>query len=166
MKRAELSWRPVAAEDVPLICRFPESAEELSYMFPKAAFPLAPEELRAAIDARGDSTVVLANGAPAGFANFYATGESCAIGNVIVDPKIRGQGVATFLIETMIGIAVEKHKARNVVLVCFHRNVVGLLLHTKLGFRPYAIEERTQQSGARTAIIRMTLSMEDWLAHR
>ena len=126
-------------------------------MFRDPAFPLRPEVLRNSIHEREASTVVLLNGAVAGFANFYdcKPGDRCSIGNVIVDPAQRGKGAARFLIEAMIGIAAEQYRAKTVSLVCFNRNVGGLLLYTKLGFAPYSVEERTNPDGARVAAIRM-----------
>ncbi len=152
-----LSSRPVEPTDIASICSFPASLEEVSFMFPGAGFPLRPEILRDAIRDRHASTVVLSDGAVAGFANFYdcKTGDSCSIGNVIVDPAQRGKGVARYLIETMLGVASNAYQAKQVQLVCFNRNVGGLLLYAKLGFAPFAIEERSNHLGERVAAIRM-----------
>jgi ribosomal protein S18 acetylase RimI-like enzyme len=160
MTHITLTSRPVEFSDIPAICGFPASLEELSFMFRNPAFPLTPAALQASINERRDSTVILVNDLVAGFANFYGCtpGESCSIGNVIVDPAQRGNGVAKFLIEAMIGIAIEKHRARSIKLVCFNSNVAGLLLYTKLGFKPCAIEERADPAGNRIAAIRMSLS--------
>ena len=130
-------------------------------MFGNPEFPLAPEALRASIATRQDSTVVLADDEVSGFGNLYAVepGESCTIGNVVIDPARRRQGVARFLIETLIAIAAKKHGARSVRLVCFNRNIGGLLLYTKLGFVPYAIEARIGPDGAPAAAIRMTCTV-------
>ncbi len=134
-------------------------------MFRNPTFPLTPEALSNSIRGREESTVVLTGETVAGFANFYGCipGESCSIGNVIVDPAQRGKGVAKFLIETMIEIAVEKYRARAIKLVCFNHNTIGLLLYTKLGFKPFAIEERADPNGKRIAAIRMVLSAEAWV---
>ncbi len=66
-----LSHRGVHADDVARICSFPQSAEELYFLFPKATYPLTPEQLRRAIEQRFDSTVVLLDDQVCGFANFY-----------------------------------------------------------------------------------------------
>ncbi len=42
----------------------------------------------------------------------------------------------------MLRIARDKHQAAQVTLSCFNDNVAGLLLYPKLGFVPFAIEER------------------------
>jgi ribosomal protein S18 acetylase RimI-like enzyme len=154
-----LTHRPVQKEDVYFLCQFPQSAEELFFLFPKATYPLTPEQLQDAIDQRFDSTVVLWEGLPAGFANFYICkpGEECHIGNVIVDPQVRGVGIGKYLIQTMIDTAFKKHKVREVHISCFHRNVAGLLLYAKLGFKAFAIEERTDYEGQRVALIKLKM---------
>ena len=154
-----MAHRPVQAADLSVICQFPQSAEELFFLYPKAGFPLTPDQLQQAIDQRFDSTVVLWDGKPAGFANFYICkpGEECHIGNVIVNPRVRGKGVGRYLIETMIGIAFEKYTVREVHISCFHNNIAGLLLYTQLGFQPFAIEERQDHHGQRAALIKMMM---------
>lgn len=163
MSDPTLSHRPLRDEDIPAICGFPASLEEVSFMFRNPTYPLQPDRLRTALREREASTVVLVDGSVAGLANFYdcKRGERCSIGNVIVDPKRRGIGVARYLIETMSDIAARDYHARHVTLVCFNRNVGGLLLYTKLGFEPYAIEAREDLAGKRIAAIRMRLSLED-----
>lgn len=153
----QLSHRPVEEKDIPLICAFPQSAEELFFLFPKASFPLTPGQLRDAITQRSDSTVVEGGGQVLGFANFYRweTGGSCAIGNVIVSPEARGRGVGCYLIERMMALAGSLYRASEVTVSCFNHNVAGLLFYPKLGFQPYAVEERQDRMGQRLALIHM-----------
>ena len=154
-----LIHRPVDEKDIPVICGFPQSEGELFFLFPKAAFPLAPSQLQDAIAQRSDSTVVELGGEVVAFANFYRweAGGCCSIGNVIVSPAARGRGVGHYLIEKMIGLAFSKHQAAEVTVSCFNQNVAGLLLYPKLGFQPYAIEERQDKKGNRVALIHMRL---------
>lgn len=154
-----LTHRPVSADDVPTICTFPQTRQELFFMFPKAQYPLTEEQLHASIAQRSDSTVIEADGVIVGFANFYTFEQAglCAIGNVIVSPNARGKGVARYLVETMIGFAFERHQAREVELSCFNENTAGLLLYPKLGFEPYGIEERLSPDGRRVALINFRL---------
>lgn len=163
-----LTHREVRPDDVPLVCSFPQSAEELYFLFPKASWPLTPEQLERAIDARFDSTVVLDHGAVAGFANFYLRepGGACAIGNVVVAPAARGKGVGRFLIETMIGKALRDHRAAEIRISCFNENVAGLLLYAKLGFVPHRVEQRADPRGDRVALIHMRLGEAAMTAHR
>lgn len=154
-----LIHRPVTEKDIQLICGFPQSEDELFFLFPKATFPLATSQMQDAIAQRSDSTVIELGGKVVAFANFYRweTGGSCSIGNVIVSPAVRGSGVGTYLIEQMVGLAFSKHQAAEVTVSCFNQNVAGLLLYPKLGFQPYAIEERQDKKGNRVALIHMRL---------
>jgi ribosomal protein S18 acetylase RimI-like enzyme len=152
-----LSYRPVEEQDIPRICSFPRSEEELFFFFPAATWPLTHEQLRNSIAQRSDSTVIEQDGQVVGFANFYhwATEGTCTIGNVIIDPEARAGGIGGHLIRHMIGIAVSKHRAAEVTLSCFNQNVAGLLFYPKLGFTPYAIDERKNKQGERVALIHM-----------
>lgn len=156
-----LSHRSVAEKDIRIICSFPQSADELFFFFPKADYPLTSSQLQDAIAQRSDSTVVELDGEVAAFANFYRweAGGCCSIGNVIVSPKARGKGVGRYLIKQMIDLALSKYRAAEVTISCFEQNVVGLLLYLKLGFQPYAVEERRDKKGNRVALIHMRLSL-------
>lgn len=154
-----LTHRPVDEKDIQVICSFPQSEDELFFLFPKAAFPLSPSQLQDSIAQRSDSTVVELGGKVVAFANFYRweAGGNCSIGNVIVSPAARGSGVGSYLIAQMVGLAFSKHQASEVTVSCFNQNVAGLLLYPKLGFQPYAIEERQDKKGNRVALIHMRL---------
>lgn len=150
-----LTCRPVQSDDILKICAFPQDADELFFMFPKAAYPLTPEQLQAAIAERADSSVAVLDGEVAGFANFYRweTGGVCAIGNVVIAPAVRARGVGRYLINHMLKLAFRKYAAGEVTISCFNRNVAGLLLYTRLGFKPVSIEERRDKHGNRVALI-------------
>lgn len=152
-----LTHRPAEEEDIQGICSFPQREDELFFWFPKAIFPLAPSQLQEAIAQRSNSTVVELGGKVVAFANFYRweAGGCCSIGNVIVSLEARGRGIGHYLIEQMIGLAFSKHQATEVTISCFSQNVAGLLLYPKLGFQPYAVEERQDKKGNRVALIHM-----------
>lgn len=154
-----LAHRPVTEKDIQLICGFPQSEDELFFLFPKAEFPMAPSQLKGAITQRSDSTVVELDGKVVAFANFYRweAGGCCSIGNVIVSPVARGRGVGRYLIERMIDLAFSRYQAAEVTVSCFNQNVAGLLVYQKLGFQPYAVEERKDKKGNRVALIHMRL---------
>ncbi len=154
-----LTHRPVDEKDIQVVCGFPQSEDELFFLFPKAAFPLTPSQLLNAIAQRSNSTVVELGGEVVAFANFYRWefGGCCSIGNVIVSPSVRGRGVGQYLIRHMVDLAFTKHQAVEVTVSCFNQNVVGLLLYTKLGFQPYATEERKDKKGNRVVLIYMRL---------
>lgn len=152
--------RAVQPQDIARICSFARTEEEQFFFFPAATWPLTEEQLQASVDKRSDSTVIELDGVVVGFANFYKWEQagSCTIGNVIVDPAIRGKGIGVQLIEQMINIARTRHQASEVTLSCFNSNVAGLLLYPKLGFVPYAIEERQDKQGRRLALIHLRLA--------
>ncbi|MCW8275247.1 GNAT family N-acetyltransferase [Pseudomonas sp. PCH199] len=152
--------RLVKADDIKSICSFPLNAQELFYMFPKAQYPLTETQLSNAIAQRFDSTVVETGNSVVGFANFYRaeTGGVCCIGNVIAAQEARGKGVATFIVETKTALAFDRYDATEVRISCFNENTAGLLLYPKLGFLPFAVEERISQDSRRSALIHMTRS--------
>lgn len=154
-----LTHRPAGKHDLPLVCSFPTSAEELFYLFPRASFPLTPEQLMAAVEERRDSTIVVSDEQPVAFANFYRweRGGACVLGNVIVAPHMRGRGVGRYLIDAMLDLAFVSHEADDVLVSCFNRNTGGLLFYSRLGFRPFLIEPRVDYLGREAALIHLRL---------
>lgn len=154
-----LTHRPVAESDLQVVCAFPRNEDELFFAYPKATYPLTPPQLLEAVQQRSDSTVVEDDGSVVAFANFYRweTQGCCSIGNVIVSPAARGRGVGRYLVERMIDLAFNKYWAAEVTVSCFNRNVAGLLLYPRLGFQPYAVEERRDKRERRVALIHMRL---------
>ena len=155
MPSRSLSHRPATADDLPEVVAFPQSAEELFFCYPKVAWPLDVEQLAAAMAERRDSTVALLNGRVAGFANFYQwqQGDSCALGNLMIAPWARGQGVARYLVTTMEQLAREQHQATRMRVSCFNANSAGLLLYPALGYALSGLVERRDPHGARVALL-------------
>ncbi|MGM0642388.1 MAG: GNAT family N-acetyltransferase [Thermodesulfobacteriota bacterium] len=150
--------REVTQDDIPEICKLSETREELFYCFPRAAFPLSESEVRQVIENRSDSTVVEDAGRFVAFANFYRWGDRlCSIGNVVVASDARGSGVGSYLINHMLTLGFEKHRAEAVSVSCFNRNAAGLFFYPKLGFRPYDIEQRVDYNGDRVALIHLKI---------
>lgn len=148
--------REITEDDISEICKLPKTREELFYCFPRAAFPLSEDEVRQGIETRSDSTVVEVAGRVVAFANFYRWEEgACSIGNVVVASEARGTGVGSYLINHMLTLGFERHRARMVSVSCFNRNVAGLLFYPKLGFRPYDVEQRVDYNGDRVALIHL-----------
>lgn len=131
--------RPVRDGDLESIIGFFAGEKDLHYSFPDASYPLAIGDLKKSIDSRSDSSVVVRSGAPVAFANLFniVPGEECTIGNVIVDSRHRKKGAGLFLVNAMVGIASERHNAGRVIVPCWSENTAGLMLYTRLGFRPY-----------------------------
>ena len=154
-----LTHRTATEKDIPVICSWAANQDELYYFFPKATHPLTPKQLSEAIAQRANSTVVELEGQPVAFANFYKweSGGTCSIGNVIVCATARNKGVASFLIKQMCSIAFRDYNASVVTVSCFNFNTAGLLLYPKLGFQPFATEERQDKAGNRVALIHMRL---------
>ncbi|RMQ50058.1 Acetyltransferase [Pseudomonas cichorii] len=152
--------RPMEEKDIPIVCELPQSADELFYMFPRAVYPLSPSQLKEAMESRFDSTVIEMNGEVVGFANFSRADfrGRCSLGNVIIAPKARSKGVGRYMISCMMNLAFDKHEATELTASCFNHNVPGLLFYPRMGFRPFAIEERRDKHGARVALIHLRLS--------
>jgi ribosomal protein S18 acetylase RimI-like enzyme len=159
----QLQHRPASAEDLHDVVRFPQDPDELFFAYPKASWPLTVGQLAAAMAERRGSTVALLDGKVAGFANFYQwqQGEFCALGNMMVAPWARGQGVAQYLIETMERLAREQYKARLMKVSCFNANAGGLLLYSRLGYQPRGIVERRSQDGRRVALVQLDKPLTD-----
>ncbi|MBX8540731.1 GNAT family N-acetyltransferase [Pseudomonas cichorii] len=151
--------RPMEEKDIPIVCELPQNADELFYMFPRAVYPLTAPQLKEAMENRFDSTVIEMNGEVVGFANFSRSDfrGRCSLGNVIIAPKARAKGVGRDMINCMMNIAFDKHEATELTASCFNHNVPGLLFYPRMGFRPFAIEERRDKHGARVALIHLRL---------
>ncbi|MBS7662151.1 GNAT family N-acetyltransferase [Pseudomonas lalucatii] len=152
-----LDHRPADAADLAEVVAFPQSAEELFFAYPKAAWPLTVAQLAAAMAERRDSTVALLDGRVAGFANFYQWqhGDFCALGNLMIAPWARGQGVAHYLIAEMERQARQDFNAAYLRASCHNDNAAGLLLYARLGYRAGDILERRDYQGRRVALVQM-----------
>ena len=151
------SCRAVEADDLPHICQFPQHADELFYIYPKATYPLTCDQLAKAIASRQQATVLLTNQEVIGFANFYhwEYGGGCKIGNFIIKAEYRGQGAGSFLLKHMMELARAHYDATHVEISCFNPNTHGLLFYTQHGFEPFHIEPRCTPSGKAIALIHL-----------
>lgn len=155
---AHLSHRPATAADLTEIVAFPQNAEELFFCYPKADWPLSVGQLAAAMAERRDSTVVLLDGRLAGFANFYQWqhNDHCALGNLMIAPWARGQGVAHYLVAVMEQLARKHFKAGEMRVSCFNANSAGLLLYPRLGYSLSGVVERRDRQNQRVALIQFS----------
>lgn len=151
--------RPLEEKDIEVVCGLPQSVDELFYMFPRAICPLTPPQLKDVLDNHSDSTVIEVNDEVVGYANFSRSDfrGRCSLGNVIIAPKARSRGVGRYLIGCMKDLAFDKHEATEMTASCYNHNVPGLLFYPKLGFRPYAVDERRDKHGGRVALIHFRL---------
>ena len=147
--------RAATADDLSEIVTFAQNAEELFFCYPKADWPLSVGQLAATMAERRDSTVALLNGRVAGFANFYQWqyGDYCALGNLMVAPWARAQGVAHYLVTAMEQLAREHYHAKRMQVSCFNANSAGLLLYPRLGYQLSGLVERRDQQNQRVALI-------------
>jgi ribosomal protein S18 acetylase RimI-like enzyme len=125
-------------------------------MFPSAEYPLTPEKLESTVESRFDSTVILLHDEIAAFANFYeaTNNQHCSIGNVIVNSKFRNLGIGEFLVKTMENIGMKKYNVSEFRISCFNTNTKGILLYSKLGYKPYEIEKRENHEHESIALIK------------
>ncbi|TMV51944.1 GNAT family N-acetyltransferase [Paenibacillus mesophilus] len=154
--------RPVRHEDFAVICTFPQSEEELFFMFPSGTYPLAAAQLEEAASKRWCPTVVTDdNGELAGYANFYGyeEGKHCSLGNLIVAPQHRGKGAAVQLLQSMIEQARNELSVPRLLLVCHHTNPRALLFYNKLGFTPCGMNRMTNRSGEIIVGIQMEMKL-------
>jgi len=153
--------RPVQESDLEIISGFAVDEKELFFFYPKATFPLTPDQLRLSIESRRDSTVVEMNGEVTGFANFYQWEQRgyCSIGNVVISQSARGLGACRYLMQVMIALASENYQTKEVRIACFNENTAALLLYRSLGFLPFDVEQRKDKQGKRVALIHMRLPL-------
>lgn len=156
----DLAFRPVRDDDLPHICTFAHSAEELYFLAPRARFPLDVDQLATSIAQRSDSSVVCRGDQVLAFANIYKREQgACWVGNVAVAPQARRQGVARFLMQQMARLAAERHGASELRVSCFNPNTAGLLLYQRLGYTPFALEERLDGQQQPIVLIHLRLPL-------
>lgn len=156
-----LTHRPATDDDLDAVTHFVRNADELFYAFPRAHWPLSHEQLAAACAERQGSTLALLDRRPAGFANFYQSvaGNYCALGNLMIAPWARGQGVAQYLIDVMEQLARRDFDARELRVSCFNENAAGLLLYARLGYRLSSVVERRRDQ-QRVALVQFVKRLE------
>lgn len=153
--------RTSTANDYPIIAAFPQSEEELFFMFPSAVYPLTAEQIEENVKKRWCPTVVLYGDEVVGFANLYGyeEGKQCSLGNVIVSREHRGAGAAECLIKHMIVRAKEELKVPRLVLTCHHTNPRGLLFYKKMNFVPYGLSKMVNRKQEIVVGIQMEIKL-------
>ncbi len=154
--------RPVQSEDYPVISTFPRDEEELFYMFPKASYPLTPDQIETNSNNRLHPTVVVSDdNKVAGYANLYGQedGDRCWLGNVIISPDFRGTSAAGTLIQHMVSFARDELKVKFLNLCCHNSNMRALFFYTRLGFKPYEIVKLEGRQGQAIAGVYMRMEL-------
>ncbi len=149
------SIRGVTDADFGIIPGFFADERELHYAFPNAGWPLTAKDLRRSIEARSDSSVLLAGTTPIGFANLFdiKNNVECTLGNVIIDARRRKKGAGQFLVRGMIGIAIEKYKTPRILVSCWQENNTAMMLYAKLGFTPFGTVTKEFTGGITVPVI-------------
>ncbi len=130
------------------------------FSFPRAVFPLTPDQIIETIGSRLKPTVVLHNDNVVGFACLYDIQENtCSLGNVIVSSEYRGIGVSEFLLQALSTIAKEAFKVDTLQLICQNTNTRGLIFYKKQGFNPVELFWDRRQSDEYVVGIRMQKSL-------
>jgi RimJ/RimL family protein N-acetyltransferase len=155
----ELSWRDLLPEDLERISSFARDPDELFLFAPRAEYPLTPDQLRRALRGRLSPTVVLERDRVVGYANLYGfrDADHCFVGNVIVDPDRRGEGIGRYLVERMVARARVDHRIGEVRVSCFAPNAPAMALYIALGFSPYACEPRKGRRGQAWLLVHLRL---------
>jgi len=153
------TFRHAQKSDLKELLTFAQNRKELFYFFPSADYPLTIKQLEQQLSDRHESTVMLENRQLVGFANFYNVENRniAFIGNVIIKPEKRGQGLGKKLLQTMITTGFSQLQLKEVHLSCYNNNTPALLFYTKLGFKPYAIESRSDPENGTLALIHLKI---------
>ncbi|PLT46314.1 GNAT family N-acetyltransferase [Paenibacillus sp. FSL W8-1187] len=158
--------REPEAADFEKIAGWPRSRAEAYYMFPSGGWPLRAERLQARAAERRLPTLMLdASGTPAAYANVYEDEGQWWIGNVIVNPELRGRGAAEALLLKLCRDAGERLGADELHLVCHSPNAKALLLYSGLGWEPYRILRKLGPELEPLAGIAMKKRLESTYSH-
>jgi len=155
-----LGHRPVRDDDYVIISKFPQDKRELFYMFPKGTFPLSANQLKDVAQARTNPTVITKNEEVVGYCNLYdVSSHDCWLGNVIIKPQHRGNGIGKYLVETMIEYAKAELEINYFRLVCHNVNTRALLFYSALGFKPFDSKVLLDPDGNQIVGIKMEIKI-------
>ena len=159
-----LQFRPAVEEDYPSIGGLVTSEEELFFVYPKGHYPLDVQQLCVLARERHELTVAILNGKVVGFSNLYdlEAQKQAFIGNVIIEKTLRGYGIGRQMIGVMLRCCFETYGLSKVNISVFSHNIPALVLYSRLGFTPFAMEERLDFSGHTTIMIHMTLPRKSY----
>jgi len=153
-------FRAAIQSDLEQIVNFSLNKRELFYFFPSADYPLSLQQLQQQFCKRHESIVMLDDNQIVGFANFYNTKKHniAFIGNVIIKPAKRRQGLGRKLLQYMTDYGFRKLQLKEVHLSCYEDNIHALSFYQGLGFKAYAKEERIDVNGQKTLLIHLRIS--------
>ncbi|MEM8716234.1 MAG: GNAT family protein [Cyanobacteria bacterium P01_A01_bin.3] len=153
-----IQFRPTVQADYPQICQLFPSPEEMYLIYPSGTFPMTTEQLQAIAQERIDLTSVAIDDRIVGFSNLYnyMPDQYAFIGNVVIHPEQRGQGMGKALIAYMLDRCFTIHDLPEVRITVLNYNSRALLLYSSLDFTPYSIEEIAGLTGERVAFIHLS----------
>lgn len=153
------TFRAAHQFDLEQIAGFCLNRMELFYFSPSAAYPLTLEQLELQLSRRHTSIVMLENELVVGFANFYNVEKYniAFIGNVIIRPEKRRQGLGEKLLQQMINTGFAKLQLKEIHLSCYQNNLSALLFYKKIGFKIYAKEDRPDCNKQHTRLIHLRI---------
>lgn len=155
----DYAHRNLAERDLEAISRFPTSREELFFIGPRFVFPLTSEQILALASTRASPTVLIdGEDKPIAYANLYdlnTEASTCWLGNVIISPLYRGQGVAEQLLRTMMDRARDEYGIGTLKLYCHNTNTRALLFYVKHGFVPCGTNVIENYEGNKIVAIEM-----------
>ncbi|WP_070971231.1 GNAT family N-acetyltransferase [Vibrio sonorensis] len=140
------------------IAKLITTPDELYSVCPNGRFPWDVEQIAEIAQQRSNLTVVKDNDKVVAFGNLYnvVANESAFVGNIIVSDEYKGKGIGKRLLEFMINECREGHNAVPHLSV-FNYNTRAMLLYTKLGFKPYDVEQRANHKGEPVVLIHMRM---------
>ncbi|MCP4321997.1 MAG: GNAT family N-acetyltransferase [Alteromonadales bacterium] len=153
-----MNFIPVTEKHFDGISALVPTSEELYRIYPSATFPLDHVQLNKLMIERKDLTVSVDNEQVVAFANLYNVNNnvSAFIGNVVVANSHRGLGIGKSLMLYMAELCNYKYNAK-VHLSVFNFNTKAILLYSKLGYKPYSVEERVGLKNEPVALFHMAL---------
>ena len=162
---ASVRFRPIAEDDYQAVCDLIPSEEELFLIYAQGTYPLTFGQMKHLVEIRMEPTVLVHDEKVAGFANFYSyrKGRSVVIGNVVIDPALRGQSLGKQLVSHMIKRAFDEYDLPRVRIHVYNRNLRALLLYGSLGFRPTAMRPQKDYKGDPVMLLTLRLRRDDWL---
>ncbi len=158
-----LTFRSALKSDFAEILLFPANKNELFYFSPSASYPLTLEQLEKQLSTRHESTVMLDNNQVVGFANFYNVKKHriAFIGNLIIKPEKRRQGLARRLLLMMMEKGFNQLQLKEIHLSCFQQNTAAQLLYKQLGFKAYAEETRHNSDNQAVSLLHLKIKKTD-----
>lgn len=159
------AYRAVRPEDHRRLVEFVAGRKEQFLVFPGSRHPFSVRQFAALLEQRIEPTVLLVDEQVAGFGCLYKlrAPRSVYIGNVMIDPDRRGQGLGRRMVLQLIDVAFRRYEVEQVRVSIFAHNTGALLACTRGGFRPYAVRERLDPNGNPVALLHLRIKRDTFV---